>query len=105
VQQQPSFREIVAMPILELKAGAAAPLTLSRQTARRMKSGGVNRLLQLAAGFIQIMCTAATHRTVGDLGDHQLRDIGLWRVDCPGGPDFLPIGFGVRDACGRSQLF
>src|SRR3954469_15722542 len=45
--------------------------------------GGVCQRLSLAAvALIRSLRAATTVRSVTDLGDHQLRDIGLSRLDC-----------------------
>jgi uncharacterized protein YjiS (DUF1127 family) len=88
-----------------LTARDVALLTSPRTTVQgghHAKGGHVRRI---AAALIKRMLTVAPHRTVADLGDHQLRDIGLWRVDRPVPLECAQRAFEVHEAWGRLRVF
>ena len=72
------------------------------QGAHRRKAG---RLMRAAAAFIARLLAVAPHRTVADFSDHQLRDIGLWRVDRPVPLECAQRAFAVHEAWGRLRMF
>jgi hypothetical protein len=82
-----------------------ALLTLPREAAQRARRSKDLHLLRVVAVFIQIMRNVTAHRTVADLGEYQLRDIGLWRVDCSRPLGCPQVGVGVYGAGGRLGLF
>ncbi len=89
----------------KLTAWDAGLLTSPRKTAQGVHRGSGDRLLRIAAAFIRRIFTATPQRTVANLGDRELRDIGQWRVDSP-----VPLGraqraFAVHEAWGRLRLF
>ena len=63
------------------------------------------RSMRIAAALIARLLTVAPHRTVADFGDHQLRDIGLWRVDRPVPLECAQRAFEVHEAWGRLRVF
>jgi uncharacterized protein YjiS (DUF1127 family) len=80
-------------------------LLTSHDTAQAAHRGRTRRLLQTTGTFIMRLLTAAPPRTVVDLGDHQLRDIGLWRVDRSVPLECAQRAFSVHEAWGRLRMF
>ena len=65
---------------------------------REVDPRGVCRRIALAAiVFVRSLRVAATSRSLTDLGDHQLRDIGLSRLDCARSLVCVQGGLTVQD--------
>lgn len=103
--QQPPINETDAMPLRVHNAADIVLLRSPRVTVQPEFRRMGEHLLRIAAYPIQSMRNAAARRTVADLGDHQLRDIGLWRVDCPRPLGRPQAGISVYQTSGGLGLF